>query len=94
MATDNSDPRDYILDLGNHAAPQPATPAIPPTAPATSPARGDTLAIHFTCCNVYHHIPLTRDGTAYAGHCPKCARGLRVIIDPDSPNTGRFFQAG
>ena len=90
MPTDNSDPRDYILDLTT-AAPK---PAATPITPATSPARGDTLAIHFTCCNVYHRIPLTRDRTAYAGHCPKCARSLRILIDPACPNTGRFFQAG
>ena len=96
MPTDNSDPRDYILDLTTAAPTPPSKVSEPRTqnSELSSPARGDTLAIHFTCCNVYHRIPLTRDRTAYAGHCPKCARSLRILIDPACPNTGRFFQAG
>jgi hypothetical protein len=86
-----SDPRDYILDLSSRAAPN-AKPNDTSPRP-TNPPQDDTLAIHFRCCNAYAKIRLTADRTAYAGHCPKCARAIRVEIDPNSPNTGKFFTA-
>ena len=38
------------------------------------------LGVYFKCCNVYARIYLTRDKTAFAGHCPKCARPVRIAV--------------
>lgn len=82
-----SDPRDYVLDISA----LPREPAAAP--PGQTPTPDDTLSIFFRCCNVYHRIRLTADQKAYAGHCPRCARAIRVGIDANSRNTGRFFAA-
>lgn len=38
------------------------------------------LGIMFNCCNVYARIYKNKEGTAYAGHCPKCMRKVEVQI--------------
>lgn len=50
------------------------------------------LGIHFQCCRVYAAIYPNREGTAYVGNCPKCARGVKVEIGPGGSDT-RFFSA-
>ena len=85
--------RDYVLDLSGMNAP---TPPAPPEAKSgdSSGAGGGRpyLSIHFKCCNIYLRIYPTADGSAYAGHCPKCARPVRIKIGPGgSPN--RVFEA-
>ena len=50
------------------------------------------LGILFECCRVYARIYLQKDGVAYSGSCPRCARRLRVLIGEGG--TGRrFFRA-
>lgn len=73
---------DYILDLGGGHAPR------KPDAPAGRPF----ISVHFTCCNVYQRIYRNREGTAYAGWCPRCARRVVAEIRPDGVAT-RFFEA-
>lgn len=51
------------------------------------------VGIHFTCCDVYHRLYVNRDHTAYAGHCPKCARAVRLQIGPGGTDA-RIFRAG
>ncbi|MCC6696385.1 MAG: hypothetical protein IT365_12210 [Candidatus Hydrogenedentes bacterium] len=51
------------------------------------------IGIHFTCCGVYARIYLNRQGTAYAGHCPKCAAPLTVKAGPHGSKK-RFWTAG
>ena len=46
--------------------------------PGDKPAPRPQIGIHFKCCNVYARIFLTKDETAYAGNCPRCARAIRI----------------
>lgn len=50
------------------------------------------LGIVFTCCQVYGRIAPDHSGRAYVGHCPKCARSLRIGIGPGGTSQ-RFFMA-
>ncbi len=49
------------------------------------------IGVHFQCCNVYARIFLTKDETAYAGHCPKCARPVRIRTAPGG-DSSRFWR--
>ena len=37
------------------------------------------VGVHFTCCDVYNRVYINRQQTAYEGHCPRCARAMRVL---------------
>lgn len=50
------------------------------------------VSVHFECCNVYNHIYINHDRTAYVGWCPKCAAKVEVKISPFGSND-RFFRA-
>ncbi len=51
------------------------------------------LGIHFRCCNVYSYIYRNKDGSAYAGRCPRCGKPLKVKISKDGSGSGqRIFQ--
>ncbi|MBI2423951.1 MAG: hypothetical protein HYV27_14055 [Candidatus Hydrogenedentes bacterium] len=51
------------------------------------------VGIHFVCCNVYVRVYLNRAGTAFAGHCPRCTRPVRIPVEEWSPDK-KFWQAG
>ena len=51
------------------------------------------LSILFECCHVYGRIYLNHDGSAFAGHCPKCAMPVRIKTSPGG-STSRFWIAG
>jgi len=55
-------------------------------------AKTKYLGIMFNCCNAYGRIYKTRDGKAYAGHCPKCMRQIRIKVGDGGTDT-RFFNA-
>jgi hypothetical protein len=58
-------------------------------APAT-PSPKPFLGIRFTCCNAYARIYLTHDGKAFAGHCPKCLRHIRIAVGKEGSKS-RFW---
>jgi len=48
------------------------------------------LGIQFGCCDVYARIYLNVNSTAYEGHCPKCAKPVRINVGPGGTQC-RFF---
>ena len=83
---------DYILDLNAHLAP--GGEDLPTTA---SDAAGlgrarPFVRILFSCCNAYQRIYRNRHASAYEGHCPRCARPVRLRIGPNGTDA-RFFIA-
>ena len=78
---------DYIVDLsGKPHANTPTGDSPPSTAPRP------WLAIRWQCCATYSRVYRNRSRTAYEGHCPKCARAIKVPIGPGGTNN-RFFDA-
>lgn len=63
-------------------------PPLPPQPPARP-----WIGVYFSCCRAYARLYRTVDGTAYAGHCPRCARPARVKIG-EGGTSGRFFTVG
>jgi hypothetical protein len=51
------------------------------------------VGVHFACCEVYTRVYINREGTAYEGKCPKCAKLVRLRIGPGGTDA-RFFTAG
>lgn len=51
------------------------------------------INMYFRCCNAYARVFLNREGTAFAGHCPKCAAPIRVPVGPGGSGA-RFWTAG
>jgi hypothetical protein len=75
-----SDPRDYKLDIAGVKKPE------------KSGASRDRpyLSIHFACCSVYSRVYRNKDGSAYAGRCPRCGRTIKFPIG-DGGTDQRFF---
>ncbi len=87
---DNSDPRDYILDLSSQQNPSP--PQIK-NQKSKIENRVESLSIHFKCCHIYAPIYKNATATAYTGHCPRCHRPAEIAISPTG-STARIFEAG
>lgn len=50
------------------------------------------INMYFKCCNAYARIFLNRAGTAFAGHCPKCARPVRIEVG-EGGSSSQFWSA-
>lgn len=76
-----ADPRDYKLDISS----------LPPAEPAKDVNTGRPfLSVHFACCGVYQRIYKNAEGTAYAGHCPRCAKPVRFAVGPGGTSARQF----
>lgn len=49
-----------------------------------------SISMLFKCCNVYARVYLNQQGDAYAGHCPRCARPVRLKAAPGG-SRARFW---
>ncbi|MCP4640417.1 MAG: hypothetical protein GY851_08295 [bacterium] len=50
------------------------------------------IGMLFQCCHVYTRIYLSRDGTQFAGNCPKC--GTRAVVKAGTGGSkSRFWSA-
>ncbi len=78
---------DYILDIDSLRAEQPTRQGSPRTGGARP-----YISVHFSCCKLYQRVYRNREGTAYVGWCPKCARKLVARIGPEGTDQ-RFFEA-
>jgi len=50
------------------------------------------VGVQFDCCGVYSRVYLSRDGSAYVGHCPRCGKQVRLKVGPGGTDA-RFFTA-
>ncbi len=74
------------LDVSSDPTP-PANPGRGPNPPARS-----FVGIHFSCCDVYSRVYLDDQRDAYVARCPRCLRGMKLVVDPTG-STARFFEA-
>jgi hypothetical protein len=51
------------------------------------------IYVQFDCCNAYARVLLNKAGTAYAGHCPKCARPIHIRVASGGSGS-KFWRAG
>jgi len=50
------------------------------------------VGVRFNCCGIYVRIYVNKEGTAYEGRCPKCAKPVRLRIG-EGGTSNRFFDA-
>ena len=49
------------------------------------------LGVWFTCCHTYGRIGRNREGTMYAGNCPRCGTHVQALIG-EGGTSKRFFR--
>jgi hypothetical protein len=49
------------------------------------------LGVMFECCNAYARVYLNRDGSAYAGRCPRCTKSVRFKVSAEGTGSDRRF---
>jgi len=54
-------------------------------------ARSQFLGVHFECCEIYARVYPNKTLTAYLGHCPRCARQIKILIGEGGTDS-RFFK--
>lgn len=77
------------LDLVNQPAGLPARASRESARPL---AGRPFVGVEFGCCGVYARVHRNREGTAYVGHCPRCARRIALKVGPGGTSS-RFFTA-
>lgn len=60
--------------------------------PADIAATRRFVGIRFACCDLYVRVYINREGTAYQGNCPRCAKRVELQIAPGGSDA-RFFTA-
>jgi hypothetical protein len=75
-----NDPRDYKLDVTG----------VPRPEPSAKLTGRPFISVRFACCGVYQRIYRSADGSAYRGHCPKCAKPVNFVVAPGGTDA-RFF---
>ena len=75
-----NDPRDYKLDITG----------VPQRDESAKPANRPFISVRFACCGVYQRIYRAADGTAYRGHCPRCAKSVNFVVGGGGTDA-RFF---
>lgn len=60
-------------------------------ASASHPPQQPYVGVQFKCCNVYSHVYINHDHTAYSGHCPRCASRVEIPIVAEGGSSGIFF---
>jgi hypothetical protein len=63
-----------------------------PTASRDTASARQFVGIRFTCCDVYTRVYIDDGRDSYLARCPRCMRGMRLVIDPLG-STARFFEA-
>ncbi len=86
-----ADEPDYILEIGGRELSQQTSEAGTETDGES--VRRAYISVHFECCGVYSRVYKNREGTAYVGWCPKCAKKVTVKIGEGGVNC-RMFRAG
>ena len=83
--------QDYILDIGG-LSDQGDGYTADPMAESGETAGRPWIGMQFECCGVYTRIYRNREGTAYEGNCPRCARAVQVRVGAGG-TSHRMFKA-
>ena len=78
------DPRDYKVELSTDASPGESDAPSSPSSPRPY------VGVRFACCDVYVRIYRSPDGTAYRGHCPRCAKPVNFVVGPGGTDARTF----
>jgi hypothetical protein len=80
-----SDDHDYILEIGGREIHD-------ETQADSGSTQRPYICVQFECCSVYSRIYKNREGTAYVGWCPKCAKKVTIKVG-EGGVSNRFFKA-
>jgi len=85
-------PLDLTSEPNDSTRPPNAVSGAETKGTASSMDRKKYVGVRFHCCGLYLRIYVNKEGTAYEGRCPKCAKPVRLRIG-EGGTTNRFFEA-